>query len=347
MNQCAINQYIQREGDADRPIKVSVIVPIYNAGDRIYKCLDTLVNQTLREIEIICVLDCPSDGTDRVVEAYAKKDDRIVIVRNEHNLHVSGSRNEGLKVARGEYIGFSDHDDYRELDMYELLYQKAKETDADFVYSDTNVIHENGEVEIERFSQTTCEGAIRAAIEPWEYFPNVNRFFKCIWCNIYRKEFLERNKLRFVGWNEIMYEDELFNCLVLLNCHKMSSVGKPLYTWFKSINSTSNTWFHNEEMVRTMAVRMVRQMEMLIDALQEKHMLKEFEKSVHRRMSEELHVYYPRYASLKGGDRQRLASVLKSMNFPLLGRYNLKLLSKKRVKLFFFVLKLKLDGRKA
>ena len=326
--------------------KVSVIVPIYNAGDRIYKCLDTLVNQTLKEIEIICVLDCPTDDTDKVVEEYAKKDSRIVVVRNEHNLHVSGSRNAGMKVARGEYVGFSDHDDYRELNMYELLYGKAKETNADIVVSDTHVIHENGAHETERLHVSNKDDAVKGAIEPWTYFPNQNRFCKCIWCNLYRRNFLDKNDLRFVGWGEIMYEDELFNSIAFVCCSALASVGTELYTWHKSIESTSNNWIHREEMVKTMTKRTLREMELLVEALSQNGVLKRYEPSIWRRISEEIHLHYPNYVSLVGDERQRLCQLMRKIHFPLFGRYNLKLFSKKRLKLLFFVLKLKWDGRK-
>ena len=114
---------------------VSIIVPVYNAGEHLRPCLDTLVNQTLREIEIICVLDCPTDGSDKTVEEYAAKDNRIVVIRNEQNLNIGESRNVGLRATRGEYIGFSDHDDSRELDMYEKLYNTAEKGAKSIVFS--------------------------------------------------------------------------------------------------------------------------------------------------------------------------------------------------------------------
>ena len=77
--------------------KVSIIVPIYNAGKFLEKCLDTLVNQTLKDIEIILVLDCPTDGSDRIAREYAEKDPRIRLIINEQNLNIGLSRNEGLK----------------------------------------------------------------------------------------------------------------------------------------------------------------------------------------------------------------------------------------------------------
>ena len=116
--------------------KVSIIVPVYNAGKYLAPLLDSLVGQTLREIEVILVLDCPTDGSDRVAEEYAARDGRVVIVRNRENLHVGFSRNEGLKVARGEYIGFCDHDDLVEPEMFKKLYNRGKETGAEVVLAD-------------------------------------------------------------------------------------------------------------------------------------------------------------------------------------------------------------------
>ena len=116
-------------------VKVSIILPVYNAGEHLRRCLDTLINKTLKEIEIIVVLDCPTDNSDKIVKEYAVNDSRIKIVENKVNLHIGESRNRGLEVASGEYIGFSDHDDYRELNMYEELYNNAKENNSDVVLS--------------------------------------------------------------------------------------------------------------------------------------------------------------------------------------------------------------------
>lgn len=135
--------------------KVSVILPVYNAGKYLRPCLDTLVNQTLQDIEIICVLDCPTDGSDRVVEEYASKDSRLVVIKNEQNLHIGESRNVGIQAARGEYLGFSDHDDIHELNMYESLYLATKNGQADIVLSGKFVI-DNGLRQNSPALITTC-----------------------------------------------------------------------------------------------------------------------------------------------------------------------------------------------
>ena len=108
-------------------IKVSIIVPIYNAGCRLSECLNTLVNQSLHDIEIICVLDAPTDGCEKIAEEYAAKDNRIKLIYNEQNLHVAESRNRGMAIAKGEYVGFSDQDDVRKINMYELLLKSGQD----------------------------------------------------------------------------------------------------------------------------------------------------------------------------------------------------------------------------
>lgn len=99
--------------------KISVIVPVYNAGIYLEECLKSILQQTFQDIEVILILDCPTDGSDKVCQSFAEKDSRIKIIYNKHNLHIGLSRDRGLDIAQGEYIAFSDDDDTRELDMYE------------------------------------------------------------------------------------------------------------------------------------------------------------------------------------------------------------------------------------
>ena len=110
--------------------KVSVIVPVYNAAAYLPHCLDTLTCQTLKELEIILVLDCPTDGSEKIAEDYAARFPQIRLLYNEKNLHAGESRNRGLDVATGEYIGFVDADDFVEARMFEDMYLTAKERNA-------------------------------------------------------------------------------------------------------------------------------------------------------------------------------------------------------------------------
>ena len=114
--------------------KVSIIVGAYNAHNTLAKCLTSLVHQTLDDIEIIVVNDASRDDTWEIMQRCREQfPDKVIILNNEQNLGCGGAKNTGLEIAQGEYIGFCDSDDYCASNMFELLYQKAKEKDADMV----------------------------------------------------------------------------------------------------------------------------------------------------------------------------------------------------------------------
>lgn len=183
-------------------VKVSIIVPVYNAGKYLAPCLDSLLNQTLKDIEVICVLDCPSDGSKEVVEEYAKRDERVVVVYNETNLHVGESRNVGIRNAKGKYIGFSDHDDLHELDMYEKLIETAND--------DTLMV---------------VSGLLGMKIQKYGALPTLNDEIYLmetardasthVTPNIYQRDFIINNHILFVDNKQYSIEDTLFNNRVL------------------------------------------------------------------------------------------------------------------------------------
>lgn len=110
--------------------KISIIVPIYNAEKYLEKCLDSLKNQTFREIEVLMIDDGSTDSSPEICKGFAEKDPRFVHIRQD-NAGVSAARNKGLEAAHGEYIGFCDSDDFAEPDMYEDLYRLVTENGAD------------------------------------------------------------------------------------------------------------------------------------------------------------------------------------------------------------------------
>ena len=114
-------------------IAVSIIVPVYNAKEYLVKCLDSVVNQTLKNIEIIFVDDGSTDGSSEICKEYAAKDNRIIYFKKE-NEGLAAARQDGIERASGEYVGFVDSDDWLELNMYERMYTVAKENDADVVF---------------------------------------------------------------------------------------------------------------------------------------------------------------------------------------------------------------------
>ena len=109
---------------------VSVIIPVYNAAKYLSQCLQSVCNQTLRDIEIICVNDASTDNSLEILQEFSKQDARIKIIDLKENKGAAVARNTAIKSAGGEYLGFVDSDDFIDLNFYEKLYKKAKETNA-------------------------------------------------------------------------------------------------------------------------------------------------------------------------------------------------------------------------
>ncbi len=114
-------------------IKVSVIIPVYNSDKYLPRCLDSVCNQTLTDIEIICIDDFSSDKSLEIIKEYKKNYSNLIFVQQEQNQGASIARNAGLSLAQGEYLAFVDSDDEIDLDFYEKLYAKAKEENSDIV----------------------------------------------------------------------------------------------------------------------------------------------------------------------------------------------------------------------
>ena len=123
--------------------KISVVIPIYNVDKYLKECLDSVVNQTLKDIEIICVNDGSTDGSLKILEEYAQKDNRIIVI-NQENQGQGVARNKGIDVASGEYIAFVDPDDFIDLNTFEIVYNKFKETNVDIVQFDYQTCTEYG-----------------------------------------------------------------------------------------------------------------------------------------------------------------------------------------------------------
>lgn len=232
--------------------KVSVIVPVYNAGKKLHNCLNALQNQTLRDMEFIIVLDCPTDGSDSVVMQYAAHDERFVVIRNEENLHIGESRNRGMSVAKGEYIGFSDHDDDCELDMFEKLYTAAKQADADVCNSDLLFRYEDHD-EVYPFPSDFDAGLAASAIvecKPLQKGIPSYRNIKSIWLHLFKAEFLRRNQIRYVDTRRVSMEDIFFCAEVYMSHPRVATVHEPLYHWWQDANSTSHKYsYANQQMV--------------------------------------------------------------------------------------------------
>lgn len=224
-------------------VKVSVVIPIYNVEKYLRQCLESVIKQTLREIEIICVNDGSTDGSLGIIEEYAKQDNRIVII-NKENSGYGHSMNVGFDKANGEYIGIVESDDYAESEMFEKLYNKAKEQSLDvikssfyFYYSqpkEKNIKHDIA-------SNIICNRILcpredfKAAMEMVEFF-NIK---PTIWSAIYRRDFIRENNIRFNQTPGASFQDASFNFKVWCCANRVKLVNDA-YLHYRQDNENSS-----------------------------------------------------------------------------------------------------------
>lgn len=236
--------------------KVSVIVPVYNVEKYLKRCLDSLINQTLSDIDIICINDGSKDSSLQILEQYAQKDSRIVIY-NQENSGLSVARNTGLEHASGEYIGFVDSDDWVDLDFYEKLYNSAKNNNADIAVAD--FIREHSNKKPKRLKLK--EEKIYTTSEDKFMICKVHRE-GCVWNKIYRTEFIKSINLKFVP--KMYYEDRDFTIRSLYFSKKLVTTPNTYYRYFvnpKSIVNKRRNYIQDEHyiLVRQQVLQFIKE----------------------------------------------------------------------------------------
>ena len=204
--------------------KVSIIIPIYNAEKYLRQCLDSCINQTLKEIEIICVNDGSSDDCTNIINEYAQNDKRIKLI-NQSNQGLSIARNNGLAIASGEYILFLDSDDWLDLSACEITYNQAKKYDNDFLLFNYYHYFENKNKCIES-NLNINKLAWNKDIDLKE-IDDVNYLQAAyVWNKIYKRQWLIDNEIKFI---KMEWEDLPFTVTTIIHSKSMSVVERPLY----------------------------------------------------------------------------------------------------------------------
>ena len=208
--------------------KVSIIVPVYGVEKYIDKCLDSLVKQSLKEIEIIVVNDGTKDNSQKIIDKYVKKYPDKIKSYIKENGGQGSARNYGLKKAMGEYIGYVDSDDFVEKDMYKKLYNKAKENNYDIVVcGNYNVSEDYQNKNIDTFINN--------------YNTDLEKIFfgkMAVWNKIYKRDILIKNKLEFK--EKVWYEDLAFTLKAIMNSNTFAFIDEPLYDYLIREGSTMN-----------------------------------------------------------------------------------------------------------
>lgn len=208
--------------------KVSIIIPVWGVEKYISKCLDSLVNQTLEDIEIIVVNDGSPDNSQKIIDEYVKKHPDKVKSYIKENGGQGSARNYGIEVSTGEYIGFVDSDDFVELDMFEKLYNKAKQDKSDIVVCGSyNVSEDYSKKEKDVFVNnydTDLENVLFGKM--------------AVWNKIYKRNIIIDNKITFK--EKVWYEDLAFTLKAIINSSKFSFIDEPLYDYLIRQGSTMN-----------------------------------------------------------------------------------------------------------
>ena len=209
-------------------IKVSVIMPIYNAYDYLVPAMDSVLDQTLREIELICVDDGSTDSSYEIIKEYQKQDPRVRII-TETNAGPALARNNGLKRARGEYIAFLDADDFFEPTLLEELYKLAKEKDLDIAITDYDLyINRKATFEVPipaEHEEIYANGRLTSKNkDPDTIFLSTNG---AVWNKLFRRSFITEKQLQFLSDVKI-YEDVYFVATALSFAGRIGKVEKTL-----------------------------------------------------------------------------------------------------------------------
>ena len=221
---------------------ISIIVPVYNVEKYIKKCIDSIVNQTYKNLEIILVDDGSPDNCGKICDEYAEKDKRIKVIHKK-NGGLSDARNAGIKIAKGSYIGFVDSDDWIHENMYKEVYKALIEKDADIACCKLIRCKNSIEKISEKFDNK---------IEEYNQIQYMKKFFKidsqeCVyyaWNKLYKKQVIDENQYPI----NLTSEDVVGTYKALLKCKKIVEINYPYYYYYYNPNSITLRKFSKKDL---------------------------------------------------------------------------------------------------
>ena len=217
-------------------IKLSIVVPVYNVAHYIEECLQSLMQLSIPQLEIICVNDGSTDGSEKIVERLQQNDSRIKLI-HKINGGLSRARNDGMAIAQGEYMSFVDSDDWIDRAAFERFFTKMQELKLDAATGLGYQCEEGQEKKIIKAigarAQQVRSGVefVRAGLENKDLSVQV-------WLSVYRTAILKDNKLEFFGG--IIHEDEEFTPRALMACQRVSAIDEKFYFYRKRASSITN-----------------------------------------------------------------------------------------------------------
>ena len=233
--------------------KVSIVVPVYNTEKYLRRCMDSIMNQTLKDIEIIIVDDGSKEECAVLCDEISKTDSRIKVIHKE-NGGLGFARNTGLDAATGEYIGFIDSDDYVEPMMYETLYNAAKRYNVDLCLSGISFVGGNmfsksgGDIKKSYFEEETMfkkedmKKLLLGVVGALPYEPDDSRYGVSVCKNIFKTSVLREKGIKFMSEREILSEDTLFMVDFIKNSQSAVGVPDSYYCYCRNEDSLSKSY---------------------------------------------------------------------------------------------------------
>lgn len=218
--------------------KVSVIIPIYKVEKYLKKTIDSVLRQTLKDIELILVNDGSPDGSGKIAEKYKFRDSRVKVIHKE-NGGISSARNAGLKLATCDYVLFIDSDDWIENEMIYEMYLKAIKYDADLVVCNYSKIYQNY---IERDILSIRDEVIDISEFKLEQYLINYSTGDIVWNKLYKRSIIEANHVAF---QENIAEDTLFNLFYVLHTKKVCTISKSFYNYLQRVDSIMHSFRPN------------------------------------------------------------------------------------------------------
>ncbi len=227
---------------------VSIIVPVYRTEPYLERCMQSLLGQTMSDLEVILVDDGSPDGCPKMCDDYARRDSRVRVIHKD-NAGLGFARNSGLDTAQGEYVSIVDSDDYAERNMLEILLARATVTGADAVYGGIFYDRPDGIVTAPGPSEPVVwqgRSAVdellldQVATRPGRTGDTVMEV--SVWRALFRRDILDRNGIRFVSERQFISEDIIFNIDLLQKCSCVAAVPDPVYHYCTNPESLSKVF---------------------------------------------------------------------------------------------------------
>lgn len=211
---------------------LSIIVPVYRAERFLHKCIDSILNQSLSDLELILVDDGSPDGSGEICDVYVQKDARVKVI-HQKNSGVSAARNRGLEEATGEFVGFVDSDDWVTESMYETMYTAAITQDAEIVMCDIRAVCEDGTEQMDTIRQLAGDCLLIHEDRTPELMPDFGgSACRCI----YQRALLEEYHIQFPEGLKFS-EDRIFNIYSMGRAKRVAYLKKPLYVQYVNMDS--------------------------------------------------------------------------------------------------------------